>query len=1161
LIEKQLGEYQIEAELGTGGMGSVYVASDGGGRRYALKVLHSHLIRTEGLLARFQREARIGRRVQHPNVVRTYDVGEAVVEGETAHFLVMECVEGQTLRDLLGELGRVPEELCRHIGNEVAKGLAAIHAAGVIHRDLKPENVLITEDHVVKVMDLGVARLTDEVIRLSHTGTFAGSVLYAAPEQFGGDRDIDGRADLYAVGLLLYELATGKHPFSHDDIRVTMQAQRHEPARPVAELNPQLSPFFEFLVGTLLSKRRDDRFSSAAELAAVLEQGERSAWWRAQALALRTATRRPLRRIRIPRETALYGRDELLERLKGHYEQAKQGAGQVVILDGGAGIGKTRLVDEFVGRLLHQGEDHNFLFGSYPPGGAATAAGAFSTAYREHFGSEGLPDTLRRYLPDTPILIPAFAALLRGEPLASGEEPLTKDSLHTVFVHATRALAEERTTVVVIEDLHFAPHEGMALFSALALAVPGHRILLVGTARPGLPERWSTGIERLDHATRLELSRLSPKDLERLLVDAFRSPRLAEELGWQIATKSDGNPFFIFEIIRGLREGQLLAEQPDGSWDKTAIIQDIRIPSSVMDLIQARISNVSDEDKDLLDLASCCGFEFDPGLVAAAVGMALIPALKRFARIEARHRLVRSAGDHFLFDHNQVREALYEGMPEPLARAYHCALGEAMERRLSESGQDPGEVVGSKAVDLCEHFLKGGQGERALVYLDAALDHLEKGYLNAAAAELADRALGEPGLLSGSGRVEILLRKQKRLDLLGQRTEERATLDEAMEIATETGETALRAQVGNLLGAHLIQIADYERAEEVMSDAIAMARKAGDRQLEQRAVGNVGSLLASVGRHEEAREHHERSVAVAREIGDKGGEARATGNLGNFYWTLGEYEKAREIYEQCEARFREIGQRQSEARATGNLGIFFQATGRYTEALDCFERQLAISREIGHREGEASALLGIGVVYAQFGERERAAEFLERARRICAETGARIWETFTLNALASVVEDFDRRLRLYEEALSIARAISFPSGIANSLYQLGTLLAEHDRVEEAKRHLAGALETARKTGEYGAIVKSLCQLARLGERPVEEARVALDENVARLTFADRIDARNALWKAAGDPNDLEEAHRLLMDMHARLPEPYRETMAERVTTFREILTAYKAQRR
>src|SRR3990172_4169430 len=105
----------------------------------------------------------------------------------------MEYVEGQTLRALLDELGTVPEELCRHVGREVAKGLVAIHAAGVVHRDLKPENVLITKDHVVKVMDLGVARLADEAMRLSQSGAFVGSIQYAAPEQVQDAESVDGR--------------------------------------------------------------------------------------------------------------------------------------------------------------------------------------------------------------------------------------------------------------------------------------------------------------------------------------------------------------------------------------------------------------------------------------------------------------------------------------------------------------------------------------------------------------------------------------------------------------------------------------------------------------------------------------------------------------------------------------------------------------------------------------------------------------------------------------------------------------------------------------------------------------------------------------------------------------------------------------------------------
>src|SRR5207244_5720869 len=138
-----------------------------------------------------------------------------------------------------------------------------------------------------------------------------------------------------------------------------------------------------------------------------------------------------------------YGRDAELAKLCALFDQAKAGEGRVVLIEGEAGIGKSRLVDEFVGLLQREGEDVNFLFGSYPPGGAATASGAFSTAYREQFGEDGSAN----YLTQTPILVPAFDALLRGETTPPGVEPLTKDSLQTVFVHATRSLAAERPTI------------------------------------------------------------------------------------------------------------------------------------------------------------------------------------------------------------------------------------------------------------------------------------------------------------------------------------------------------------------------------------------------------------------------------------------------------------------------------------------------------------------------------------------------------------------------------------------------------------------------------------------------------------------------------------------------------------------------------------------
>ncbi|MHC5012509.1 MAG: serine/threonine-protein kinase, partial [Planctomycetota bacterium] len=763
--------------------------------RVALKVIHTHLLEQEGYFKRFMREGQVGQRVKHANVVRTHDCDALLVDGEQKHFLVMEYVEGQTLRQLLREMDRVPEELCRHVAREVALGLAAIHDAGVVHRDLKPENVLITEDHVVKVMDLGVARLKHESIRLSRTGVFVGSIEYAAPEQFrGAHDDLDGRTDLHALGVVLFELSTGRHPFRDDDSRKVFRRILEETPRRTGELNPQLSPFFEEAVHRLLAKGRDDRFPSATEFAEVMREGEKSAWWKERAKAHRLETKMPLRRIRIPRETALYGRDPELARLRDLYGRAKDGEGQVLLIEGEAGIGKTRLVDEFVGRLRQDGEELNFLYGSYPPGGAATAAGAFSTAYREQFGEAALEQTLGRYLPETPILIPAFAALLRGDATPTGAEPLTKDSLQTVFVHATRALAAERPTVVLIDDLHFSPEEGRALFALLALALHGHRVLLIGTARPGLSEEWVANLERQEHTTRLDLERLGPKDLVQLLQDAFRSERLAEELAGQIALQSDGNPFFAFEIIRGLREGNFITQKPDGTWISTQVIRDIQIPSAITDLIQARLHDLSESDRELLDVAACCGFEFDPSVVAEAAGVPRVPALRAFGRMEHVNGLVRSAGRRLVFDHHQIQEALYGGTLEQLREAYHAAIAAALEAREHALDRDPKTLDGALCVDLCEHFLKGRKGQPAHRYLDAALDHLEAGYLNDQAIDLIDRALAVGLELAGTERAELLLRKAARLDLLGRRAAQGETLEAVLALpeATEDSDLLIR---------------------------------------------------------------------------------------------------------------------------------------------------------------------------------------------------------------------------------------------------------------------------------------------------------------------------------------------------------------------------------
>jgi len=1201
VIGEQLGGYSIQSELGSGGMGTVYlVEGDLRGLstesprergRVALKILHPHLIESPEALDRFKREAEVGRRVKHDNVVRTLDVGAAVVKGVTHHYLVMEYVEGQTLRGLLTELGRVPEELCRHIGREVAKGLEAIHAAGAVHRDLKPENVLITEDHVVKVMDLGVARLLDEAIKLSQTGVFLGSVLYAAPDQFRGEA-ADARADFYSLGLVLYELATGVHPFQADTFSDVFRRQLEEEPRPAAELNPQLSPFFEEVCKALLQKDRERRL-------AFLPFDEESTWWQERARAIRLETKRPLRRIRIPRETALYGRDDELARLGALYERAKEGEGRVLLVEGEAGIGKTRLIDEFVGRLRQEGEDLNFLFGSYPPGGAATEAGGFSTAFGEHFGHEGLEETLAGYLTRTPVLVPAFAALLRGEPTPRGEEPLTKDSLQTVFVHATRAIAAERPTVVLIDDVHLAPEEGRALFAALAMAVPGHPVLLIGTMRPGISETWMAGVTRLEQCEHLSLSRLGPRDLVGLLEESFQSKRLAEELGTKIAVKSDGNPFFAFEIVCGLREGQFITQRADGSWATTRVIRDIAVPSSVVDLVKARISGLSEEERDLLDMAACCGFEFDPVLVAAASGVPRIPTLKRFAQIERRHRLVKASGPRYAFDHHQVQEALYGSLPEALRREYHTAFAEALEPS-PVAGQDPsGDLDGAHCAALCHHHLSGVSAARALAYLDKALTHFELGYENDRAIALADRALEAPGVLKGERRADVLLRKSQRLDLLGRREEQGRALEEAVRCATESDSLALTITLHRAVGVLHYRRAEYAEAMEEYKKSRAIARDLGDKRGEAVAAGNQGLALMALGRFDEARAEFERNLEIAREIGaprieanttgnlgnllsfqgreaeaqayyerwlelanqigDRQGIANATGNLGLALRARGRHDEARPQLERSRAIAREIGDRQIEANAAGNLGNLFTDLGQYASALEDFEQCLSICREIGARQGEAITRGALGNLYLALGSYEEARTHHERHLVLAREIGNRHEEGHALHVLGLIAEsegDPARAEQLLLEALAVRRSIGHTAGVAEAQAALGHVLRREAK-ERADRARGDALRLAQENGLYETLLQVTAEQAAEGEGDVSIAEETLRTHGERVSLSRRMAACHRLWKATGTRTHLEEAKRLLDHVVDHAPEAYRRSVQENVPLHRDIMKAWE----
>jgi serine/threonine protein kinase len=265
LVGTRIGRYQLEALIGTGGVAAVYRALDTRtrGRRLAIKVLFPPPGAGPTLGERFRREAHTAARLDHPGILRVSDVGEA--DGHL--FIAMELVEGASLQALLEARGRFDEATAAEVGAQVADALNYAHTQGVVHRDVKPSNILIDPQGRALLADFGVARALDDP-SLTATGLTVGTPAYMSPEQASGHSDIDGRADLYSLGVVLYQMVTGRPPFQGSTPQV-MHAHVYQPP-PLPSSVAAVSPTMEAAILRALAKNRDDRYPSGAALAAAL---------------------------------------------------------------------------------------------------------------------------------------------------------------------------------------------------------------------------------------------------------------------------------------------------------------------------------------------------------------------------------------------------------------------------------------------------------------------------------------------------------------------------------------------------------------------------------------------------------------------------------------------------------------------------------------------------------------------------------------------------------------------------------------------------------------------------------------------------------------------------------------------------------------------------
>ncbi|MBW5486058.1 protein kinase domain-containing protein [Streptomyces bambusae] len=280
------GRYQLRDLLGEGGMASVYLAYDSAlDRQVAIKTLHSELGREQSFRERFRREAQAVAKLSHTNIVSVFDTGEGELDGAVMPYIVMEYVEGSPLGSVLqsdiAQYGAMPADKALKVTSDVLAALETSHDMGLVHRDIKPGNVMMTKRGVVKVMDFGIARaMQSGVTSMTQTGMVVGTPQYLSPEQALG-RAVDARSDLYSVGIMLFQLLTGRLPFEADSpLAIAYAHVQEEPVAP-SSVNRSLTPAMDALVARALKKNPNERFPTAAamrdEIARVQAAGQAGA--------------------------------------------------------------------------------------------------------------------------------------------------------------------------------------------------------------------------------------------------------------------------------------------------------------------------------------------------------------------------------------------------------------------------------------------------------------------------------------------------------------------------------------------------------------------------------------------------------------------------------------------------------------------------------------------------------------------------------------------------------------------------------------------------------------------------------------------------------------------------------------------------------------------
>ena len=851
-------KYQIQAHLGTGGMGEVYRVLDlEQDREYALKILNE-MMDGQAVRRRFHREFQMLSRLQHPRLVRTYTWGFA----EERPYFTMDYLPGKTLEKIIAGHALLDQFLTPHFFDliqQLAEGLAYVHAQGAVHRDLKPSNIMVleTEEGIeTTILDLGLAKFRHlHSTSITQSGAAIGTAEYMSPEQ-GKGLWVDHRSDLYSLGIILYEMLTGAPPFfGQNPISVIMKHIREMPP-PMGEVNIAVSEETQQIALKLLAKEPVDRYQSAEEVLRALPSG----------FVLPDDEQRgvPMKVMR----PQFVGRESEMKMLRAMLKDVLVGEQRVVLISGEAGVGKSRLVEE----LLGDARVYDFL--SLKSAGREESGQIYGALIDAFQGMAGLMGRM----PD-PVETDKFSVMER-------------------WLQVLKRLRAKKPIVLCLEDIQWLDELTLEFLQYVLRDPEPCPFLLCLTCRWSNLEPLSEEIEKFIHsnefagATQIQLKNLPREEVGYLAASMLGERSIPLDALQTLFRETGGLPLFVVEAVRTLVNANVVRQNAYGDWQWGEFLERL-LSDDISEVLYRRVAALSAVQRQVMEYACVFLNDFSFELLAAIwLGdeLELLDVLEDL--IEEGLLITYGDEERYRFSQGLYRRAIYDRMQDVRRRLLHREIGNALEK-----AEDAEELT----EELADHFAAAEERDKAVKYMRlSGRKALETQAYRQALRRFEtvwNWASGQDGFFKSQvDTIDFLCDYADVLYGCGQHNRALELLDKAQALLPDDRKDLKARILRNIGGVHGV-LQHGEIAKEYMLEALQLYRKLDDLDGEIQALGGLAYLCDVSGQHEKAIAYMRREIEKRRVLGDPQNEVFIQGREGQAALMGFRFETAKEHLE------------------------------------------------------------------------------------------------------------------------------------------------------------------------------------------------------------------------------------------------------------------------